>query len=110
MAPRSSIKTTFAVGRTLQPIYSGGSIALSKDGRILAACSGEDALLTDLKSGRELARVEGVSRPGPSQTIHMLTSVLGWGAHHRPSSDPLRFASCRLFSVPFHAHIRPHAI
>ncbi|KAF2730412.1 small nucleolar ribonucleoprotein complex subunit [Polyplosphaeria fusca] len=37
MAQRSSIKTTYAVGRVLQPIYSGGSVALSEDGRILAA-------------------------------------------------------------------------
>jgi U3 small nucleolar RNA-associated protein 13 len=43
----------------LQPIYSGGSIALSEDGRILAACLGEEALLTDLSTGKELARAEG---------------------------------------------------
>lgn len=57
------MKTTYAVGRTLQPIYSGGSIALSDNGRILAACLGEDALLTDLATGRELGRIEGVRSP-----------------------------------------------
>ncbi|KAF2707123.1 WD40 repeat-like protein [Pleomassaria siparia CBS 279.74] len=59
MAQRSAVKTTYVVGRTLQPIYSGGSVALSADGRVLAACLGEDALLTDLTTGKELARIEG---------------------------------------------------
>ena len=59
MAQRSTVRTTYEVERTLQPIYSGGSIALSEDGRILAACLGEEALLTDLSTGKELARAEG---------------------------------------------------
>ena len=60
MANRTTVKTTYAVARTLQPIYSGGSVSLSSNGRILAACVGEDALLTDLTTGKELARIEGV--------------------------------------------------
>jgi U3 small nucleolar RNA-associated protein 13 len=60
MAQRTAVKTTYEVGRTLQPIYSGGSVSLSADGRVLAACLGEDALLTDLTTGKELARIEGV--------------------------------------------------
>lgn len=59
MAQRTTVRTTYEVERTLQPIYSGGSIALSEDGRILAACLGEEALLTDLSTGKELARAEG---------------------------------------------------
>jgi hypothetical protein len=58
-AQRTAVKTTYEVGRTLQPIYSGGSLALSQDGRILAASLGEDVLLTDLTNGQELGRVEG---------------------------------------------------
>jgi U3 small nucleolar RNA-associated protein 13 len=53
------VRTTYEVNRTLQPIYSGGSLALSEDGRILAASLGEEVLLTDLTDGKELARVEG---------------------------------------------------
>ena len=53
------LQTTYGLDRTLQPIYSGGGIALSEDGRILVACLGEDVLLTDLASGKELARIEG---------------------------------------------------
>ncbi|KAF7574738.1 WD40 repeat protein [Pyrenophora tritici-repentis] len=58
-AQRSAVKTTYEVDRTIQPIYSGGSLALSQDGRILAASLGEDVLLTDLTNGQELGRVEG---------------------------------------------------
>jgi hypothetical protein len=59
MAQRAAVKTTYEVNRTLQPIYSGGSLSLSEDGRILAASLGEDVLLTDLTNGKELGRVEG---------------------------------------------------
>ncbi|KAF2090631.1 small nucleolar ribonucleoprotein complex subunit [Saccharata proteae CBS 121410] len=59
MAHRATIKTTFEASRQIQPIHTGGSVALSRNGRILATCLGEDALLTDLATGTELARVEG---------------------------------------------------
>ncbi|OCK74705.1 WD40 repeat-like protein [Lepidopterella palustris CBS 459.81] len=59
MAQRASVKTTYDVGKFIQPIYTGGSVALSQDGRVLATCVGEDALLTDLATGEELLRVEG---------------------------------------------------
>lgn len=59
-AQRGAVKTTYALERTLQPIYSGGSVALSDDGRILAACLGEDVTLTDLQNGKELGSIEGV--------------------------------------------------
>jgi U3 small nucleolar RNA-associated protein 13 len=58
-AQRTAVKTTYEVGRTLQPIYSGGSLSVSEDGRILAASLDEDVLLTDLTNGKELGRVEG---------------------------------------------------
>lgn len=60
MAFRTSTVTTFEVERTIQPIYTGGDVALDQDGRILATCLGEDALLTDLGTGEQLARIEGV--------------------------------------------------
>ncbi|KAL5121822.1 U3 small nucleolar RNA-associated protein 13 [Pleosporales sp. CAS-2024a] len=59
MAQRAAVKTTFEATRTLQPIYSGGSLSLTEDGRILAASLGDEVLLTDLASGKELGRVEG---------------------------------------------------
>ena len=56
------MKTTYEIKRTIQPIYAGGSVALSRDGHILAACLGEDVLLTDISAGFELGRVEGVRK------------------------------------------------
>ena len=60
MALRTSTVTTFEPERTIQPIYTGGDVALDQEGRILATCLGEDALLTDLGTGEQLARIEGV--------------------------------------------------
>lgn len=62
MALRSSVATTYDVGRTIQPIYTGGDVGLSNDGRVLVTCLGEEALLTDVDTGQILARVEGVSK------------------------------------------------
>jgi hypothetical protein len=70
MSNRSAVRTTYEVKRTIQPIYSGGSVALSRDGRILAACLGEDALLTGVTTGLELARIEGVRWPLLDPLIH----------------------------------------
>ncbi|KAF2683535.1 WD40 repeat-like protein [Lentithecium fluviatile CBS 122367] len=70
MAQRAAVRTTYAVNRTIQPIYSGGALALSEDGRILAASLGDDVLLTDLTNGRDLGRIEG---DGESVTALTLT-------------------------------------
>ncbi|KAF2435238.1 U3 small nucleolar RNA-associated protein 13 [Tothia fuscella] len=59
MAQRIQTKTTFAPAKVIQPIYTRGSVALSQNGRILATCLDEDVLLTDLRTGEELARIEG---------------------------------------------------
>ena len=60
MAYKADVKTTFEASRVIQPIYTGGSVALSQNGRILASTLGEEALLTDLNTGAHLARIEGV--------------------------------------------------
>ena len=65
MALSQPVKTTFEPRRVIQPIYTGGSVALSEDGRILATCLGEECLLTDLNTGEHLARIEGVSSRYP---------------------------------------------
>ena len=61
MAYKADIRTTFEPTRTIEPLYTGGSVALSQDGRILASCLGEDVLISDLSTGEHLARIEGVS-------------------------------------------------
>lgn len=61
MAYKAEVRTTFEPNRVIQPIYTGGAVSLSQNGRILASTLGEDALLTDLNTGAHLARIEGVS-------------------------------------------------
>ena len=61
MALRTESKTTFEATRVIQPIYTGGSVALSEDGKILATTLGDEALLTNLETGSHLARIDGVS-------------------------------------------------
>lgn len=65
MPPKASIIITFEVEKIIQPIYTGGDVALDKSGRILATCFGEEALITDLNNGDLLARVEGVGCSTP---------------------------------------------
>lgn len=60
MASKKKLTTTYEPEQVIQPIYTGGDVALDRDGRILATCLGEEALLTDISTGELLARVEGV--------------------------------------------------
>ncbi len=62
MALNIDVKTTFEQRRVIQPIYTGGTVGLSEDGKVLATTLGEEALLSDLETGRHLARIEGVRR------------------------------------------------
>jgi len=61
MANKAPYQTTFEPEHTLQPIFTGGSVALDRNGAILATTLGEDALLIDIKTGTQLAKIEGVS-------------------------------------------------
>ncbi|TKA67995.1 hypothetical protein B0A55_08614, partial [Friedmanniomyces simplex] len=63
MALRAETKTTFEPARVIQPIYTGGAIALSEDGKLLASTLGEEALITSLDTGAHLARIEGDGEP-----------------------------------------------
>lgn len=89
MAQRAAVKTTFEVSRTIQPIYVGGSVALSRNGRILATVLGEDALLTDLATGTELGRIEGVSL---TVCCCRISSVSDVDAQNRTERSSLRYA------------------
>lgn len=52
---------TFEPEQIIQPIYTGGNVALNRQGRILATCLGEETLITDLDTAKLLVRIEGVS-------------------------------------------------
>ena len=62
MSFRSRIITTYQPERIIQPIYTGGDVLLDREGRILATCLAEEALLTNLGTGELLARIEGVRK------------------------------------------------
>ncbi|EEP79932.1 conserved hypothetical protein [Uncinocarpus reesii 1704] len=71
-----SVKTTFEASQTIRPIYTGGSLALDASGRLLASCVGEDVLLTDLETGKQLASIEGDGEPITSISITRSASHL----------------------------------
>lgn len=58
----ASTTITYEAEKVIQPMYTGGDVALDSEGKILATCLGEEALLTDLSTGDTLARIEGVCR------------------------------------------------
>ena len=60
MAQKVAVRTTFEPRQIIQPFYTGGGVSLSRDGRLLATCVGEDVVVTDLTSGTQLVRIEGV--------------------------------------------------
>lgn len=72
MSSRAKLTTTYYPERTIQPIYTGGNVALDREGRILATCLGEEALLTDLGTGELLARVEGVCNYALAISYHLM--------------------------------------
>ncbi|KAI1870624.1 uncharacterized protein JN550_005167 [Neoarthrinium moseri] len=59
MASKSPFKTTFEAAEVIRPIFTGGAVALDNGARILATTLAEDVVLTDLKTGKHLGRVEG---------------------------------------------------
>lgn len=63
MTTRLPFKTTFEPERVIQPIYTGGAVALDNGGRVLATALGEDVVLTNLATGRQYAKIEGVRFP-----------------------------------------------
>ncbi|SPQ21823.1 3f4284b2-204d-4317-929e-52585b2b2074 [Thermothielavioides terrestris] len=69
MATRQPTKTTFEVSNVIQPIFTGGSVALENGARILASTLGEAAVLTELNTGRRLAEIEGDGEPISTLTI-----------------------------------------
>ncbi|KAL2144128.1 hypothetical protein VTI28DRAFT_9582 [Corynascus sepedonium] len=69
MATKQAIKTTFEVDNVIQPIFTGGSVALENGARILASTLGEAAILTELNTGKRLAEIEGDGEPISTLTI-----------------------------------------
>ena len=66
MASKTTRQITFDIDKIIQPIYTGGDVDVDGQGRILASCIGEEALLTEIATGKTLARIEGVRLTDPS--------------------------------------------
>ena len=55
MATKQPYKTTFEAGEVIRPIYTGGPVSLTDDGRVLATALDSDVVLTQerLATSRE---------------------------------------------------------
>ena len=62
MSTSAKYLTTFEAENVIQPIYTGGDVALDETGSLLATTFGEEALLTRLETGQLLARIDGVGQ------------------------------------------------
>jgi len=125
MATKAPYKTTFEADQVIQPIFTGGAVALDNETRVLATTLGEDAVLTDLASGKLLVKIEGVRilrntsgigadrKTALGWRTHINLSryagrgnlPLGWRADSAPSYAVWLTPRC-VFTVHFYAHIR----
>ena len=87
MASRNNMLTTFEPDQIIQPIYTGGDVALDRSGRVLATCLGDEAVLTDLDSGHTLARLEGVGMISITILFDPADDHPGWRSPHRLSQS-----------------------
>ncbi|KAH8891296.1 WD40 repeat-like protein [Thozetella sp. PMI_491] len=69
MATKLALKTTFEADKVIQPIFTGGSVALDNGAKLLATTLGEDAVLTNLTTGRHIAKIEGDGEPISTLTL-----------------------------------------
>ncbi|VDB84254.1 unnamed protein product [Peniophora sp. CBMAI 1063] len=65
MASSSKQKIAFKKARTVGPLYTGGPVALSQDGRWLVTTLSDEAILTDLNDDTQICRFAG-----DTSTIH----------------------------------------
>jgi U3 small nucleolar RNA-associated protein 13 len=72
MAAKAPFKTTFAATEVIRPIFTGGTIAIENYARVLATTLGEDVILTDIRTGKHLAKVEGVRSPSYAIIMHSI--------------------------------------
>ena len=64
MSGRIRTVITYEPEKIIQPIYTGGDIALDEEGILLATCLGEEVVITNLHTGQVLSRIEGVCLNG----------------------------------------------
>ncbi|KAG4305324.1 hypothetical protein PORY_001494, partial [Pneumocystis oryctolagi] len=57
----SSLKTSFVVEKSIEPIYTGGPISLSSDGYIFCSSLGEDVKVINIDTGEKICFINGDS-------------------------------------------------
>lgn len=79
--PQAALKTTFEPSKVVQPFFSGGpgNVAVDETGRFLATVCEDEVVITDMETGQEMVRIEGVCcafplRPEVSDVV--LTAIL----------------------------------
>ncbi|KZT08671.1 WD40 repeat-like protein [Laetiporus sulphureus 93-53] len=93
-AVRPKLKTAYKKARVIAPLHTEGPVAVTQDGTRLFTCVGEEALMTDLKEGKEICRFAGDTASitafcvTPSGTYLLLfTSSLALRIYEIPSSS-----------------------
>jgi U3 small nucleolar RNA-associated protein 13 len=71
MATKFNMQTTFSPVKTIQPIFTGGDVALEGSGRLFATCVEDAVLLLNLDTGEPLARIEGVGSNKTAPALFM---------------------------------------
>lgn len=53
---------SFRKARSFEPLYTGGAVAFTPDGQWAITTLGEEAVVTEIETGVEIARILGVGR------------------------------------------------
>ncbi|KAG5438598.1 hypothetical protein PCANB_002704 [Pneumocystis canis] len=60
--PKAAVlKTSFIVEKSIEPVYTGGSVSLSSDGYTFASLLGEDVKITNIDTGKKICLINGDS-------------------------------------------------
>lgn len=73
--------------RSLQPVYTTGPVQITRDGKYIITClgdEGEEALISEVDGGLAVARIKGVSIVGPCICEHVTLTpgYTGWNSDH----------------------------
>ncbi|KZT27711.1 U3 small nucleolar RNA-associated protein [Neolentinus lepideus HHB14362 ss-1] len=111
---KAKLKTAFKKGKVIAPLHTGGAVAVAQDGTKLVTCVGEEAVLTDVKSGQEICRFMGDTESITSMCItqsskHLLlfTNSLALRVYEIPTSVNPFSKSIRPIRIISRAHDSP---
>ncbi|RSH79552.1 U3 small nucleolar RNA-associated protein 13, partial [Saitozyma podzolica] len=116
---RKALKTSFrASPRSIRPLYTGGPVLLTKDGKWLVSTMGEEVMVTEVSTGLSVARVRGDSTAITSLALSyhtspptLITCHLSTQLRYYPLPDDLPAGSetpTLTYSRQTPKHKRPH--